>query len=52
MGYKEKDGRTAMHWAARNGKIEVMDYFLKSGVDVNVFTKDGTTPLMLACYGG
>lgn len=50
--FKEKDGRTPMHWASRNGKIEVIEYFLLKSVDINIRTKDGTTPLHLSCYGG
>lgn len=45
LSYKEKDGRTAMHWAARNGKIALVEYFLCLGTDINIKTKDGTTPL-------
>lgn len=34
--FKEKDGRTPMHWASRNGKIEVIEYFLLKSVDINI----------------
>ncbi len=34
--FKEKDGRTPMHWACRNGKIEVIEYFLLKSVDINI----------------
>ena len=34
--FKEKDGRTPMHWAARNGKIQVVEYFLNYGVPIDI----------------
>ena len=36
LSYKEKDGRTPMHWAARNGNIELMQYFMDKGVDIEI----------------
>jgi len=36
LPYKEKDGRTPMHWAARNGKWEVVKYFLEKSVPIDV----------------
>lgn len=32
--------------------MALVNYFLTLGVPLDVKTKDGTTPLMLACYGG
>lgn len=52
LPYKEKDGRSPFHWAARNGKLDVVQYCLANGVPIDVKTRDWTTPLMLACYGG
>ena len=36
LPFKEKDGRTPLHWAARNGKFEVVSYFLSQNVPVDV----------------
>ena len=45
------DGKTAMHWAARNGCGGVLAYLLRLG-GPGPLARDGTTPLHLACYGG
>eukprot|EP00658_Telonema_sp_P-2_P047228 TRINITY_DN3580_c0_g6_i1.p1 TRINITY_DN3580_c0_g6~~TRINITY_DN3580_c0_g6_i1.p1 ORF type:complete len:416 (-),score=61.25 TRINITY_DN3580_c0_g6_i1:121-1368(-) len=51
-----RDGRTALHWAARNGRTECVRWLMseESGLGLNVdsLTADGTTPLMLCCFGG
>ena len=53
MSEQLRDGRNAMHWAARNGKTEVCEWLWGShGVDVNHPTKDGTTPFHWAVWQG
>ena len=50
-----RDGRGPLHWAARHGQTEVLQFLLTLegfGVDANQRTTNGTTMLMLACYGG
>ena len=51
-----RDGRTALHWAARHGHTAVLTHLLSGaaglGIDANRRTTNGTTMLMLACYGG
>ena len=48
-----RDGKTPLHWAARNGHSAVVCYLVDSlGVPVDSPTKDGSTPLHLAVYGG
>ena len=49
-----KDGKTCLHWASRNGRTAVARFLLSAeiGLPVDLPTKDGSTPVMLACFGG
>jgi ankyrin repeat protein len=51
---RKKDGVTALHMAAHNGKIDVCRYLVEDcGLDVNAMTTDiPRTPLFLAAVGG
>jgi len=51
---RRRDGKTALHYAARNGRNEMIDLILahKDAPSVDVSSGDGTTPLHMACYGG
>jgi len=60
---RRRDGKTSLHYAARNGHNHIIDYLLSSqrkrqhdiddtSNDVDIPSGDGTTPLHLACYGG
>lgn len=64
---RKRDGKTSLHYAARNGHNDIIDYLLVSKIDrnhandsdsigkiinVDVPSGDGTTPLHLAFYGG
>ena len=62
---RRRDGKTSLHYAARNGHNHIIDYLLSSqrkrqhnidddspNDDVDTPSGDGTTPLHLACYGG
>ena len=40
-----RDGRNALHWAARNGHTHVCKWLVSRGVGVDAPTKDGTTAL-------
>mmetsp|Transcript_22796 Transcript_22796/g.36604 ORF Transcript_22796/g.36604 Transcript_22796/m.36604 type:complete len:189 (-) Transcript_22796:65-631(-) len=45
------DGRSALHWAARNGRLEVCRWLVETqAVDVDLKTNDGTTPLHWAVW--
>lgn len=45
-----KDGRTALHWAARNGYTTVCRFLVGEGVDPDVETRDQTRPLHWAVW--
>lgn len=49
-----RGGRTVLHWAARNGRTEVVLFLVADRFRdlVDVRAGDGTTPLHLALYGG
>lgn len=46
------DGYSPLHWAARMGHTEVVDYLAKRGANINVRDDDGWTPLHLAAQHG
>merc|ERR1711900_92981 len=49
----KKSGRCALHWCTRQGHLPVTEWLvLENGLGVNVETKDQTTPLQLAAWGG
>eukprot|EP00434_Breviolum_minutum_P033048 symbB.v1.2.029237.t1/scaffold3175.1/size97379/4 len=48
-----KDGRGPLHWACRHGQLEMLGFLIDAGVGhVDDRAADGTTMLMLACFGG
>jgi len=44
--------RTALHWAAKNGKIEIVEALLAKGASIKATDRTGRTPLALAAEGG
>ena len=49
----DEKGRNAVHWAARYGQAEVVDWLIKNcHADVNLRDKDGLTPLHHAALYG
>lgn len=49
----DSNGRTALHLAARSGKIDSLRYLISVGADLESRTiKNGNTALLLACGGG
>lgn len=60
---RRREGKSILHYAARNGKLDCIKYLLefhtRSDAATNAIHKmvneksgDGTTPLHMACYGG
>lgn len=49
---RQKDGRAPLHWAARNGHLEMCRWLVARGADANAPTNDGTRPLHWAVWRG
>ena len=50
---RRRDGKTCLHYAARNGHVKCIDYLIQEhGHVVDEVSGDGTTPFHLACFGG
>jgi ankyrin repeat protein len=45
-------GRTALHWAVRNGNVEIVDILIKGGADLNKGDQAGKTALSHAAESG
>jgi ankyrin repeat protein len=51
VGGKYKKIRHALHWAARNGRVEVCEWLIREKhVDVNIEADDGTVPVHFAVW--
>ena len=48
----EPDGSTALHWAARLGRVDIVQALLRAKADVNVANRCAITPLTLAAING
>ncbi len=48
----EADGTTALHWAARQNDLELVDRMLRAGASVNAANRYAVTPLKLAAVNG
>lgn len=49
---KDTDGATALHYAARGGSIEALEYLIEKGLDPRAVTGSGSTILHLAAFDG
>jgi ankyrin repeat protein len=48
---RRRDGKTALHYAARNGHVHCLKFLLQQGHAVDETSGDGTTSFHLACFG-
>jgi uncharacterized protein len=48
----EPDGTTALHWAARLDRVDLVQALLRAGAQVNAKTRYAITPLSLAAING
>ena len=48
----QPDGRTPLHWACRNGHLDVARWLVARGLDANARTRDGTTALHWCVWQG
>src|ERR1019366_2132101 len=46
---RERDGTSALHWAAHSDDLRVAELLIRAGADVNAANIYGVTPLSLAC---
>src|SRR5262249_23118083 len=49
---KDREGRTALFWAAGNGQAEATEALLQIGAPANDIDRQGTTALMIAARRG
>ena len=52
IGMSNDRGSTALHFAAENGHIRIVELLLDRGADLEAIDVDGDTPLMCAAIGG
>jgi ankyrin repeat protein len=49
---RNKDGRTPLMWALRNGQFEVVKWLVSAGADMHTTNTSGTNMLHFAIWGG
>ncbi|KAG0477137.1 hypothetical protein HPP92_013978 [Vanilla planifolia] len=52
LSVKDSQGRTALHMAAANGHLAIVEYLIGNQVDVNASNLEKNTPLHWACLNG
>ncbi|AUR52472.1 ankyrin repeat domain-containing protein [Aquella oligotrophica] len=43
-------GYTPLHYACSTHRLDIIDYLLKQGANINLAANNGVTPLMVACW--
>lgn len=43
---------TALHMAAANGHMSIVEYLISQGVDINALNEENNAPLHWACLNG
>ncbi|CAL9779179.1 unnamed protein product [Musa acuminata subsp. burmannicoides] len=49
---RDSQGRTALHMAAANGHLEIVEYLIQNGADLNALNSEKNSPLHWACLNG
>ena len=52
IGVKDSNGQSVLHWAVEFDQVDLIDQFVKVGLDVNAENNDGRTPLHSAAANG
>ncbi len=50
--FRDEEGRTALHWASRGVHLDVLEYLVENGANVNAMDNDNVTPLHSLSYRG
>src|SRR5690242_15090264 len=49
VNQSQADGTTALHWAVRQDRMDLVDLLIGAGANVKAANGLGVTPLLLAC---
>lgn len=52
VNFSDEQGRTPLHWASRGVHLDVLEYLVENGADVNAVDDDKVTPLHSLSYRG
>jgi ankyrin repeat protein len=47
--YTDEKGRTALHYAAHRGYLDIVKLLVEAGAEIDYEDQDGDTPLFFAC---